>query len=78
METYKLKCFVENGVITLPNEFLNKFIEITICEIDEKPINPVKKSDLLSPVQIDTKVLFPYSAVDTSGYVFNREEANER
>ena len=64
METYTFKGIVENGVITLPQEFTNKFVEITVCEIVDKP---VCKRSLLSPVQIDT-----------SRWKWNREEANER
>ncbi|MCL1823867.1 MAG: hypothetical protein FWG44_06655 [Oscillospiraceae bacterium] len=64
MEAYRFKGIAENGVITLPQEFLNKLVEITVCEITDKPIS---KRELLSPVQIDT-----------SGWKWNREEANER
>ncbi|MCL2020132.1 MAG: hypothetical protein FWG70_10315 [Oscillospiraceae bacterium] len=64
MEAYKFKGVAENGVIALPQEFMNKFVEITVCEIVDKPIS---KRALLSPVQIDT-----------SCWKWNREEANER
>ena len=64
MEVCRFKGIAENGVIALPQEFYNKFVEITICEIVEKPLS---KRTLLSPVEIDT-----------NGWKWNREEANER
>ena len=64
MEVYRFKSVAENGVITLPERFVNKFVEITFFEITDKP---QRKRDLLSPVQIDTKA-----------GKWNREEANQR
>ena len=64
MEAYSFKGIAENGIITLPHEFTNKYVEITVREIADKPIS---KRDLLSSVQIDT-----------SGWKWNREETNER
>ena len=64
METYKFRVIAENGVISLPKEYENKFIEVTIREV--KP-QTSRKRDLLSPIEIDTK-----------GWKWNREEANER
>ncbi|MCL2054261.1 MAG: hypothetical protein FWG90_07515 [Oscillospiraceae bacterium] len=64
MEAYRFNTVAENGVIALPQEFMNKLVEITVCEIAESPI---KKRELLSPIRIDT-----------SGWKWNREEANER
>jgi len=64
MEAYRFKGMAKNGVIALPQEFYNKFVEITVREVVEKPKS---RRALLSPVQIDT-----------SGWKWNREEANER
>ena len=64
MEAYNFKGVAENGVIALPQEFINKFVEITVREIVDKPI---RKSASLSPVQIDTR-----------GWQWSREEANAR
>jgi len=64
MEPYKFRGIAENGVVSLPEEYANKFVEVTVREI--KPRHS-RKRDLLSPIEIDTK-----------NWKWDREEANER
>lgn len=66
MESYRFKGIAENGIIKLPMEFADKLVEITVFEVTEKPLKK-RKRELLSPVNIDT-----------GGWKWNREEANER
>ena len=61
--------FVENGIILIPDEYKNKFFG--------------KVKIILIPEAVESKPSgrefnFPYFAADTAGYVFDREEANER
>ena len=64
MDTYTFRTILENVIVTLPVEYKDKLVEITIREV----VNPSRrKRDLLSPISIDT-----------SGWKWNREEANER
>lgn len=64
MEEYTFRAIAENGMVSLPGEYTNKIVEITVREV-KKP--PSRKRDLLSPVKIDTK-----------DWKWSREEANER
>lgn len=71
MESYEFNTSLSDGIIRIPIEFHEKIFKnaknvkvIIIPEADEKV--SAKKS------------FFPYFAVDTTGYVFDREEANER
>ena len=72
MESYEFKTSLNDGIIRIPIELREKIYKnaknikvILIPEVDEEEINTKKSS-------------FPYFAVDTTGYVFDREEANER
>jgi len=72
MESYEFKTSLNDGIIRIPIEFREKIFKnaknvkvIIIPDINEEELN-IKK------------IPFPYFAVDTTGYVFDREEANER
>ena len=64
LETYSFRAVPRNGIITLPLVYEEKLVEITVREIGS---TTQRKRDLLSPIEIDT-----------SGWKWNREEANER
>ena len=64
MESFSFRTVPENGVVVIPMNYENKLVEITVREIAN---TPKRKRDLLSSVEIDT-----------SGWRWNREEANER
>ena len=69
MAAYEFKTAITDGIIHIPAEYQDKFkgeVKVILMsgEIDDK--------------EIMTKSTFPYFAVDTTNYVFNREEANER
>ena len=74
MEAYEFQTAVNDGVIRIPAKYRNKLfgkVKVILMRDDSvrKKTNTkknVKKSD------------FPYFAIDTTGYVFNREDANER
>ena len=70
MVAYEFKTTLHDGVIQIPAEYRNMImgnVKIIIVQEDEtiKLINNQESS-------------FPFFAVDTTGYVFNRDEANER
>lgn len=59
-----------NLTLLIPDEFLGKKIEVIAFVIEEakvKVIDDLKKIKTFSTIQLDTK-----------GFMFNREEANER
>ena len=64
MEAYTFRTVPGNGVLTLPETYENKLVEVTIREIKSQGI---RKRDLLSSVKINT-----------DGLKWTREEANER
>jgi len=74
MEAYEFQATLIDGIIRIPVEYRNKlFGNVKVILIQEN----------VSGKSADNKDLakenpFPYFAVDTTGYVFNREEANER
>ena len=73
MEIYEFYTTAENGVIRIPDDYENEagakirviLIKEKSTDKKEKPVR--KKSDLLLPPILDTR-----------GWKFNREEANER
>ena len=67
MEAYTFRTVLENDMVTLPQIYKNKLIEVTVREIKSQTLRNIRKRDLLSPVEIDT-----------AGLKWTREEANER
>ena len=68
MEAYEFHTALNDNVIRIPVEYRNKFSgKVRVILMQEKQEKSNKK-----------KSAFPYFAIDTTGYVFNREEANER
>jgi len=75
MQAYEFYAVPENGTIKIPKQFKNKIITgVKVILLEKKAIklnndetNPLKRTDSLSPVSIDTR-----------GWKFDKEEANER
>ena len=68
MVSCEFQTVLRDGIIHVPLEYRNKLIgRFKVILIEEKD----DKAEL-------RKNAFPYFAIDTTGYVFNREEANER
>ena len=75
MQAYEFYAKPENGVIQIPEQYINQIsdhVMVIVLEkkpstIDRKEVNFRKKTDLLSPPTLDTRE-----------WKFNREEANER
>ena len=75
MQLHEFYAVPENGIITIPEKYRNKMItRVKVILFDDKPIEseprqntPPRKSDLLLAPSLDTK-----------GWKFSREEANER
>ncbi|MCL2020049.1 MAG: hypothetical protein FWG70_09875 [Oscillospiraceae bacterium] len=67
MEAFEFQTIVKDGIIRVPEKFTKRLAKnIKVIILTEK-----EKTTADSPA-------FPYFAVDTDGYVFDREEANER
>ena len=66
MQSYEFYAVPDNGVITIPEQYRNK-IKTCVKVILLEEINSGKRTDLLSPISIDTR-----------GWKFDKEEANER
>ena len=74
MEAYEFQTDLIDGIIKIPVEYSNKlFGKVKVILIKDSV--SVKNTDGTGCV---SETSFPYFAVDTSGYVFNREDANER
>ena len=74
MQAYEFSARLDNGVIYVPEKYKNKIkSEVKVILLEKKvsntkkAISPAKRTDLLSPISIDTR-----------GWKFNKEEANER
>ena len=75
MQAYEFYAKVENGFIRVPEEYSNKIktnLKVILLEdLNSKPTdgesNILKRTDALSPISIDTR-----------GWKFDKEEANER
>lgn len=67
MEAFEFQAATQGGVIKIPEKY-------------RKDIAKTVKVIILNEADIDIKKTsaFPYFAVDTTGYKFNRYEANER
>ena len=66
MQAYEFYAVPENGVITIPEQYRNK-IKTGVKVVLFEETNSGKRTDLLSPISIDTR-----------GWKFDKEEANER
>jgi len=66
MQTYEFYAVPKNGTIVIPAQYRNK-IKTSVKVILHEEVNPSKRTDLLSPISIDTR-----------GWIFDKEEANER
>ena len=72
MRTYEFQAALTDGIIRIPDEYQNKLCgKVRVILIQED-------AGLNKTTGKDAESSFPYFAVDTTGYVFNREEANER
>ena len=74
MQTYEFYTTPKNGIIKIPEQYKDKIkssVKVIVHEnIYPNPDNAsglFKRTDLLSPISIDTK-----------GWTFDKEEANER
>ena len=75
MQAYEFYAKLENGFIRVPEKYRNKItadvkvilLEQKIAVFDKEEANAPKRTDLLSPITIDTR-----------GWKFDKEEANER
>jgi len=76
MRTIQFETIVDNGVIHVPEQYVNIIpvvVNVTLGPFDqEKP--KIKSKSGNKPCSIDE---FP-AIFDTKGWKFNREEANER
>ena len=66
MQAFEFQATVQNGTIRIPDRYVKK--------IPQK----IKVIVLADKTEKEEQEPFPYFAVDTTGYVFDREEANER
>ncbi|MCL2344039.1 MAG: hypothetical protein FWC62_09140 [Firmicutes bacterium] len=73
MEAYEFQTAVNDGIIRIPAEYRNKVSNrVKVILLSEKPTEQSKgPSDKAEPT-------FSAMKLDTRGFVFNREEANER
>ncbi|MDR0306239.1 MAG: hypothetical protein LBI42_05285 [Chitinispirillales bacterium] len=69
MTAYEFRASVSGGVITIPAEYRNKISnQVKVIILSEEPENQADNK----------KVIFKAMKLDTRGFVFNREDANER
>jgi hypothetical protein len=67
MQAYEFDATIKNGVINIPEEYKEKIhSDVRVIILADKKTKSPKKD------------LFPDFALDTTGFVFNRDEANER
>ena len=70
VQAFEFQTALNDGIIRIPAEYQNKLTgKVKVIIMQERPIS--KKID-------SEKSSFPYFAVDTTGFLFNRDEANER
>jgi penicillin-binding protein-related factor A (putative recombinase) len=72
MQAYEFYAMPRNGVIPMPEQYIGKFtkrIKVILIEQTSEAVdyNERKRTDFLSPISIDTR-----------GWKFDKEEANER
>ena len=76
MLTIQFASTVENGVIHVPQQYIGKLpakVKVTLAPADERPRFKPKTKE--RPESIEE---FSALKLDTRGWKFNREEANER
>ena len=74
MEAYEFHTTLFDGTIHIPVEYRDKlFGKVRVILMLES----ATMQNTNNPDRVGESP-FPYYAVDTTGYVFNREEANER
>jgi len=66
MQAFEFQATTQDGIIRIPDRYVN-----------EMPKN-IKVIVLVDTLEKKEQAPFPYFGVDTSGYVFDREEANAR
>jgi hypothetical protein len=75
MQAYEFYATPENGALKIPEKYRSKItsgvkvilLEDTRLEFDREEASARRRTDLLSPLSIDTR-----------GWKFDKEEANER
>lgn len=75
MQAYEFYAIPKNGVISIPDQYKGKIttrikvilLEQTSMKFGNDKVNERKRTDFLSPISIDTR-----------GWKFDKEEANER
>ena len=67
MLAYEFQTAVNDGIIYIPDEYKNKLSKkVKVILLSEEPVEKKKKA------------MFKAMKLDTQGFIFNREEANER
>jgi len=73
MMAYEFQATINDNIIQIPAEYRNRI---------SKKVKIILLSEEIAEQSITEKMAkkssFPYFAVDTTGYTFDREEANER
>ena len=67
MQAFEFHTTTQDGFIKIPDEYIRKIpssIKVIVLANEKK--------------KADKRSLFPDFGIDTTGFVFNREEANER
>ena len=73
MMAYEFHAAINDGIIHIPAEYKNKVSKkVKVIILSEELIEQPKKANN------EKKVVFDAMKLDTYGFVFNREEANER
>ena len=75
MQAYEFHATPKNGILEIPERYKNKIkseVKVILLEgspwkFDREEANARRRTDLLSPLSIDTR-----------GWKFDKEEANER
>ena len=73
MQAFEFQTTAQDGIIRIPDRFRSKMTpNIKVIILSDENVSKTTR------IKEPKKVSFPYFAVDTTGYVFDREEANER
>ena len=70
MQAYEFYAKLENGFIRVPEKYISKItsdVKVILLEEDREEVSVPKRTDLLSPISIDTR-----------SWKFDKEDANER